>query len=121
MRKRTVQNGMRLVLAALVLIIIVSYYLGNVGDFLSLTTGSESRFYQIGIFLAAALGGYGVVLTAFGCALPADKRDAGARLLPVFLMISATVFLFFYLLAASFDAPQKPRQERLRPGETITI
>jgi hypothetical protein len=121
MRKRTVRNGMRLVLAALALIIVASFYLGTIGELLSLTFSAESRFYQSAIFLAAALGGYGVVLAAFGLALPSDKRDAGARILPVFLMISATVFIFFYLLAASFDAPQKPRQERLRPGETITI
>ena len=61
MRKRTIRNGMRLVLAALLLIIVASFYLGYVGDLLSLSTMAESRFYQSAIFLAAALGGYGAV------------------------------------------------------------
>jgi hypothetical protein len=112
---------MRLVLVALALIIITSYYLGSVGDIFVLSPEAELRFYQVGIFLAAAMGGYGVVLAAFGFVLPADNRDSGIRVLPVFLMITAAVSLFFYLLAASFDAPRTPRQERLRPGETITI
>lgn len=121
MRKRTIRNGMRLVLAALVLIIIVSFYLGRWGDLLDLSLAAEMRSYQAGIFLAAAMGGYGVMLAAFGLVLPSDRRDAGTRVMPVFFMILAAVSLFFYLLAASFDTPRTPRQERLRPGETITI
>ncbi len=121
MRKRTIRNGLRLVLTALALIIIASFYLGSVGDALSLTGEVELRSYRIGIFLAAALGSYGVVVAAFGFVLPAEKRDADARIMPVFLMIVVGMFLFFYLLAASFNTPQKPRHERLRPGEAITI
>jgi hypothetical protein len=121
MRKRTIRNGLRLVLAALSLIIFVSFYLGNLGDLLAFNHETESRIYQSGIFLAAVMGGYGVVSAAFGFVLTADKRDSAIRVLPVFMMIMATVSLFFYLLAASFDAPHKPRLERLRPGETITI
>lgn len=121
MRKRTIRNGMRLVLSALVLIIIASFYHDSVGEILSLSIDAELRFYRLGIFWAAAVGGYGVVLAAFGLALPGNQRDTGVRVMPVLLMIVAVVSLFFYLLAASFDAsPDSPR-ERLRPGETITI
>lgn len=121
MRKRTIRNGMRLVLMALVLIIIASFYHDRVGEILSLSIDAETRFYRLGIFLAAAMGGYGVVLAAFGLALPGTQRDSGVHVMPAFLMIVAFVALFFYLLAASFNAhPNSPR-ERLRPGETITI
>ncbi|MBL0226321.1 MAG: hypothetical protein IPQ16_12385 [Geobacteraceae bacterium] len=121
MRKRTLRNGMRLVLAALLVIIVASFYHAGVGDLLNFSLDAEMRFYRLGIFWAAAMGGYGVVLAAFGLVLPETPRDSGIRVLPVFLMIVALVSLFFYLLAASFDEPGTPRRERLRPGETITI
>lgn len=121
MRKRTIRNGMRLVLAALVVITISSFYHGSVADILSLSLDSEMRFYRLGIFWAAAIGGYGVVLAAFGLVLPGTQRDTGVQVMPAFLMIVAVVSLFFYLLVSSFDPPRVPRHERLRPGETITI
>ncbi|HIJ80843.1 MAG TPA: hypothetical protein HPP76_03945 [Desulfuromonadales bacterium] len=121
MRKRTVRNGMLLVMAALILIILASFYHAGVTEFFDMPRTSEIRVYKIGIFWAAALGGYGVVLAAFGFVLPADKRDAAVRILPVFLAISVLVGLFFYLLSASFDAPDRREYQRLRPGETITI
>jgi hypothetical protein len=121
MRKRTIRNGMRLVLAALILIIITSFYHDVVGEILSLSIGAEMRFYRLGIFWAAAIGGYGVVLAAFGLVLHGNQRDSGVRVMPAFFMIVAVVSLFFYLLSASFDAPTNPPRERLRPGETITI
>ena len=78
MRKRTIRSGMRLVLAALVVIIVTSFYHDRVGEILSLSLDAEMRFYQLGIFCAAAMGGYGVVLAAFGLVLP------GTREIPVF-------------------------------------
>ena len=121
MRKRTIRSGMRLVLAALVLIIIASFYHDRVAETLSLSIDAEMRIYRLGIFWAAAMGGYGVVLAAFGLVLPGNQRDSGVRVIPAFLMIVAAVSLFFYLLAASFDTTTTSPGERLRPGETITI
>ena len=119
MRKRTIRNGMRLVLTALLLIILTSFFHSGVADLLALSMGAEQRFYSLGIFWAAVLGGYGVVLAVFGFVLSARQRDAGIRLLPLFLLIGGVVLLFFYLFAASFGTPVK--EQRLRPGETITI
>ena len=121
MRRVTVRNGMRLVLAALAVILVVSFYHAEVAAVFSLSIEAEMRLYQTGIFCAAALGGYGVVLAVFGLVLPRNRNDAGVRVLPLFLMIVAAIWLFFYLLAASFDAPHDPSRHRLRPGETITI
>lgn len=119
MRKRTVRNGLRLILVALLLIVLASFYHVGIADLFSLSDNAEMRLYRLGIFWAAAFGGYGVVLAAFGLVLPEDSRDVRVRVLPVFFMILATVALFFYLLASSFNEP--PRPERLRPGDTITI
>lgn len=121
MRKRTVRNGMRLVMAALILIILASFYHGALSDIFSLSYSAENRVYSLGIFWATALGCYGVVLVAFGFVLSSQKPDQSVRILPNFLIISALIALFFYLLTASINNPQKHEQKRLRPGETITI
>jgi hypothetical protein len=112
---------MRLVLVALIVILVVSFYHAHVAEVFSLSIESEMRLYKLGIFWAAALGGYGVVLAAFGLILSGNQADTGVRILPVFFMIIAAVSLFFYLLAASFNTPFDAPDQRLRPGETITI
>ena len=121
MRKRTVRNGMRLVMAALILIVIASFYHVQLSDLFSLSPAAESRIYRLGMFWAAAIGGYGVVVTVFGFVLSPLKNDSQVRLLPIFIGISAMIFLFFYLLSSSIDAPARDEQRRVRPGETITI
>lgn len=121
MRKRTVRNGMRLVMASLILIILASFYHGSLSDLLSLSSTAELRIYRLGIFWAAAIGGYGVVLVAFGFILAPQKGDQSLRILPLFLLIVGLVSLFFYLLAASFDVPTTNQHRQLQSGETLTI
>lgn len=121
MRKRSVRNGMRLVMVALILIVLASFYHAQLSDLLSLSSTAESRLYRLGMFWAAAIGGYGVVVMAFGFVLSPLKNDVKIRLLPIFLGISAMIFLFFYLLFSSVEAPGRDEQRRVRPGETITI
>jgi nitrate/nitrite transporter NarK len=121
MRKRTVRNGMRLVMAALIIIILASFYHGTFSDMFSLTSAAGNRIYSLSIFWAAAIGGYGVVLVAFGFVLSSQRRDESVRILPTFMIIFGLIFLFFYLLSASINGPVKNDQKRLQPGETITI
>ncbi|MDD2541278.1 MAG: hypothetical protein PHH28_09600 [Desulfuromonadaceae bacterium] len=121
MRRRSVRNGMRLVMVALVLIILASFYHVQLSDLLSLSSTAESRLYSLGMFWAAAIGGYGVVVMAFGLVLSPLKNDAKIRLLPIVLGVSAMIFLFFYLFSSSIEAPTRNEQRRVRPGETITI
>jgi hypothetical protein len=112
---------MRLVMAALILIILASFYHVQLSDLFSLSISAESRLYRLGIFWAAAIGGYGVVLTILGLLLSPLKNDVQIRLLPLFISISAIIFLFFYLLSSAIDAPPRDDLRRLRPGETIDI
>ena len=112
---------MRLVMAALILIILSSFYHTQLSDLFSLSSGAESRIYRLGIFWAAAIGGYGVVVTVLGFVLSPLKYDIRIRLMPLFLGISALIILFFYLLSYSITAPPGDEQRRVRPGETITI
>lgn len=119
MRKRTVRNGLRLLFAALLLIVLASFYHGGIAGLLSLSPGNEQRFYGLVMFVAAGIGGYGVMLSVFGLLLPADRRDAGVRVFPLLLLLALAVFLFFYLFVSSFNEPVE--DEPLRPGNTITI
>jgi len=120
MRKRTVRNGMRLLLAALLLIILASFYHAGISDLFSFSPESELRFYSLGMFVAAAIGGYGVVLAVFGLVLPANHHDdAKIRVAPLFFALLCAVALFFYLFVRSFTSSIE--EEPIRPGTTITI
>lgn len=121
MHKRTIRSGMRFVASALLLIILASFYHVQVADFLALTPAAESQLYQLGMFWAALFGGYGAVVMVIGFIRAPLKQDAHIRLLPGFIGICALIFLFFYLITSSFDAPVREEQRRVRPGETITI
>ena len=120
-RKRTVRNGMRLVMAALTLIVLASFYHVQLSDLFSLSSASEGRIYRLGMFWAAVIGGYGVVVTAFGFARSSLKTDVKIRILPLILGIFAMIMLFFYLLSSSLEAPNGDERRRVRPGKTITI
>lgn len=121
MRKRTVRNGMRLILAALVMIVLASFYHVQWSDLFLLSPVAENRIYRLGMFWAAAIGGYGVVVTVFGFVLSPLKNDVQVRILPMFIAIAAMILFFFYLLSASIEDPARDEQRRVRPGETITI
>ncbi len=112
---------MRLIMAALILIVLVSYCHVQLSDLFALTPAGESRLYRLGMFWAAAIGGYGVVVTVFGFVLAPLKTDTRIRLLPITLGIAAMIFLFFYLLSSSIETPAHDEQKRMRPGDTITI
>lgn len=121
MRKRTVRNGLRLMIAAVILIIVTSFYHEPLAELFSLSASEENNVYQLGIFSAAAIGGYGVVVTVFGLLLASRESDARIRIVPLFIGISALILYFFYLLSASLDAPFREDQRRVRPGESITL
>jgi hypothetical protein len=108
-------------MASLILIILASFYHLQLSDLFMLSPAAEGKIYSLGMFWAAAIGGYGVVLTVFGFALSSLRNEVQVRLLPIALGIFALIFLFFYLLYSSIDAPSGDEQRRLRPGETITI
>jgi nitrate/nitrite transporter NarK len=112
---------MRLVAAALLLIILASFYHVQAAELLQLAPADESQLYQLAMFWAAAFGGYGVMVMVFGFVRSPLPKDAHIRLLPVFFGICALIALFFYLVSSAVDAPEREEQRRLRPGETVTI
>lgn len=108
-------------MAALVLIIVASFYHVQVADIFSLSSAAEGRVYSLGMFWAAAIGGYGVVVTVFGIVQSPRKNDAPVRILPLIVGVVGIILLFFSLLSSSFDGPGSEEPGRLRSGESITI
>lgn len=119
MRRRLVRNGLCFLLASLVLIILVSFFLGELASLLSLSVSSAQELYGKGIFGAAAIGGYGVVVTVLGLILSSDRHDNGIKIVPLFLMLICLIALFFYLLVSSFNSP--PYDQKQSPGTSILI
>jgi hypothetical protein len=105
----------------MILIVILSFYHVEIADLFSLSVTYENKIYQTGMFWAAAIGSYGVVVSALGFALSPRMNDKEVRLLPILASIFALVVIFFYLLASSTEVPFRKNQRRLHPGETITI
>jgi predicted permease len=112
---------MRLLFTSLILIVVASFFHSQVTDFFSLSVPAENSIYRNGMFWAAAIGGYGAVVTVLGFILAPRKNDAEVRLLPLFMGITVMIFLFFYLLSDAMNGPSRDEQRRLRPGDTITI
>jgi vacuolar-type H+-ATPase subunit I/STV1 len=86
---------------------------------MSLSVSAGLGLYGKGIFWAAAIGGYGVIVTVLGFILSTDRRDAGIKIMPVFLYLIFFVALFFYLLVSSFNSPSIDQKQS--PGTSITI
>lgn len=120
MRRRTVRNGLRLLLASLALIILASFYHSGVAELFAFSPVTGVRMYGLGMALAAAVGAYGVVLAVAGLILPtSDRRDAAIRIAPLFVLVACAVALFFYLFMVSFSSPDDG--ESVPPGTVITI
>lgn len=120
MRKRTVRNGLRMLLAALLLIVLASFYHAGMANLFSFPFGTEMRFYSVGMLVAAAMGAYGVVLAVFGLVLPANRHDdSRIRIAPLLFLVVSTMILFFYLFVLSFRSPET--DQRVPPGTIITI
>lgn len=118
MRKSTVRSGMRMLLAALLLILLASFYHAGIAGLFTLSPAAAQKLYGQVIFWAAALGGFGVMVAVTGLVRSPDRSEPRIRLFPLLLMIAAVMALYFYLMASSFTSD---RYERLEPGETITI
>ncbi len=74
-------------------------------------------FVYLGFFWGGVFGCLGILVTVAGLvrsALPGRE----VRLTPVIVLLSAAIFLYFFLFYSSFTNPQP---QKMRPGETITI
>ena len=117
MRKGTVKSGLKLLLAALVPLILATFYHEQIARFLILSPYNETLLVYFGFFWSGVSGCLGILVTVTGLVLSAGKGPE-ARLAPTVILLAATLILYFCLFYSSFTTTEPAK---LRPRETITI
>jgi hypothetical protein len=116
-RKVIVKTGMKLLLAAILPLILATFYHEPLARLLSLSPDGEMILIYLGFFWGGIFGCLGILVTVVGLARSAGK-GADVRLAPVVILLAAALFLYFYLFYTSLTSTEPPK---VRPGETITI
>lgn len=117
MRKGTVKSGLNLLLAAVVPLILVTFYHEQIARLLILSTHNEIMLVYLGFFWGGVIGCLGIMVTVAGLALNAGKA-LEVRLAPSVILLAAALIFYFFLFYASFTTTEPAK---LKPGETITI
>ncbi|MBU5614826.1 hypothetical protein [Geomonas azotofigens] len=117
MRKSTVRRGIRSICAGIIALIVATFFHGEISTLLMLGLAGEARLTFLGFFLAGMLGGFGVLVAAFGL-LQNGQGEPPVRLFPTILLLFSLVVLFFVLTYTWITSPPAPV---LAPGESINI
>jgi hypothetical protein len=117
MRRSTILSGLRLIIAAELLVIIAAFYHEHVGALFLLSPAGETRFIFLAFFWGSILGFWGIVMSVIGLLRRPSGGEQGSLSRPL-VLIAALALLFLYLFLSSFNNPERPQ---LRPGETIII
>jgi hypothetical protein len=117
MRRSIVKSGLKLIIAAVALVILAAFFHDHVAALFFLSPGGETQFIFLGLFWGGVLGCSGIVVTIVGL-LRGPAGERAVNLLKPLVILAAFILLFVYLLLTSFNQPERPQ---LRPGETITI
>jgi membrane-bound ClpP family serine protease len=117
MRKGTVKSGLNLLLAALMPLILATFYHEQIAGLLILSLYHETMLVYLGFFWGGILGCLGILVTVAGLALSAGKSPE-VRLAPTVILLLAALISYFILFYSSVTTTEPVK---LRPGETITI
>lgn len=117
MRKGTVKSGLNLLIAAVVPLILVTFYHEQIARLLILSPYSETMLVYLGFFWGGVSGCLGILVIVAGLVLSAG-RGPEVRLAPSVILLAAALFLYFILFYSSITTTEPTK---LRPGETITI
>ncbi len=117
MRKRIVKSGLNLLLAAILPLILATFYHERIASLFSLSQGGETLLVCLIFFWSALSGCLGILVIVIGLARSAGKGPE-VRLAPVVILLIAALIYYFYLFYTSFTTTEPPKP---RPGETITI
>ncbi len=117
MRKRTVNIGLNMISAGILLIILATFFHEQASRLLFLPTAAEARFVFLGLFWGGTTGCFGILVTVAGM-LRREIDKENRHLALTLIILGIVTALFFMLLFTSFTTHGQPR---LRPGETITI
>jgi len=117
MRKRTVKSGLHLLLAAIVPLILATFYHEQIARLIILSPYGETMLVYFGFFWGWVSGCLGILVTVAGLARSAGKAPE-VRLAPAVILLAVVLVFYFVLLYSTFTTT-KPL--KLRPGETIII
>jgi hypothetical protein len=117
MRKGTVKSGLNLLLAAVVPLIMATFYHEQIARLLILSQNHETMLVYLGLFWGGISGCLGILVTVAGLALSAGKGPE-VRLAPTVMLLAAALIFYFFLFYSSFTTTEPAK---LRPNETITI
>lgn len=118
MRRKTVRDGLRLIAAAIFLLILGTFYSREIGGLLFSFAGGAVEFVQLTFFWGGILGGVGMVMICIGL-LRASLHSEKIRVLPSVALVMILLGIFFLLFVRMFTLP--PTQQPLRPGDTLII
>ncbi len=118
MRKRTVKTGLRLLLAAIILVLTGTFFSQYVSSFFFLSARNSVEFVQLSLFWGGILGAAAIITISAGLIRSSIYNDA-TRLMPTSLLVVALLILFMVLFYRSLSAP--PATPPIRPGETVVI
>jgi fucose permease len=118
MRKRTVRKGLRLLAAALMLLLLGTFYSQQLNTIFALPADGAMEFVRLALFWGGVLGGGAIVTISFGL-VQRSRGDEDVRLFPAVILVLIMTALFFILFYRSLTSP--PPQQPLSPGETLII
>jgi len=118
MRRKTVRSGLRLLSAAIFLLILGAFYSRDLAGMLFFSPGGALEFVQLAFFWSGLLGGIGIIMICAGL-LRATVHTERIRVLPSLALLLTLLGLFFLLFMRALTAP--PVQQPLQPGETLVI
>ena len=118
MRKKTVRTGLRLMIAALSLLLLGTFYSQQVNVIFSMPADGVFEFVKLAFFWSGITGATGVVILIFGLMQRSSAVDKFS-LVPAFFLVILLTTVFFFLFYRSLTSP--PASQQLRPGETLII
>lgn len=118
MRKKTVRSGLRLLILAVILLLLGTFYGQQINTFLAVPGDGAAEFVGLTFFWGGILGATAIVMIAFGL-LQRSLATEKIRLLPALSFLLLLLLIFFTLFYRSLTAP--PQEQPLRPGETLII
>ncbi len=120
MRKGTVRAGMRIILSALILIMLASFYHAGVARLLSLAPDSALTLYGQVVVISLITGILGVIMAVAGLIKSPGRHDYKIKIYPLFLLLVGVVLFYIYMMVYS-GVPEFEDDPPLKPGETVTI
>lgn len=118
MRKKTVRLGIHLVIAAISLVTLGTFFHDPVAHAFSLSASTEIRFVYLVLGWGGAIGCCGIVVAALGLFRGEQASRNSIQLARSFWALAAIIILFFVLLFSSFRGHDQPGY---RPGKTVII